>query len=135
MGIVSCVGADLTDHLTRELRTAERRLQAAQLAADADALDRLLDDRLVFTGPDGRLYGKSDDLEMQRSGRQRLTRLDEEDLQVLVAGATGVTWFLGMLAGTVDGQEFTARLRYTRTWVRAADERGWRVVAAHVSPA
>jgi hypothetical protein len=127
--------ADLTDHLTRELRVAERRLQAAQLAADADALDGLLDDRLVFTGPDGRLYGKSDDLEMQRSGRQRLTRLDEEDLQVLVAGATGVSWFLGTVAGTVDGQEFTARLRYTRTWVRAGDEHGWRVVAVHASPA
>ncbi|MFE0460942.1 nuclear transport factor 2 family protein [Kitasatospora sp. NPDC058965] len=119
---------------TADLRAAEHRLQAAQLAADAGALDHLLDDRLVFTGPDGRLYGKSDDLELQRSGRQRLTRVDEEDLAVLVVGTTGLTWFLGTLAGSVDGAEFTARLRYTRTWVHTPDH-GWRLVAAHVGPA
>lgn len=34
---------DVTD-LTEELRAAERLLQAAQLAADADILDRLLDE-------------------------------------------------------------------------------------------
>lgn len=117
---------------TEELRAAERRLQAAQLAADADALDVLVDPRLLFTGPDGRLYTKQDDLDLQRSGRQRLTRVDEEDLQSVVEGDTGVTWFLGTLAGRVNGAEFTARLRYTRTWVRTT-EHGWRLLAAHVS--
>ncbi|WP_042370870.1 nuclear transport factor 2 family protein [Streptacidiphilus neutrinimicus] len=127
------MGTDV-GRLTEELRSAERRLQAAQLTADARTLDLLLDDRLVFTGPDGRLYGKQDDLEVQRSGRQRLSRVDEEELTVLVTGATGVTWFLGTLAGTLDGQEFDARVRYTRTWVHAS-ESGWRLIAAHVGPA
>ncbi|GAA4457661.1 nuclear transport factor 2 family protein [Phytohabitans houttuyneae] len=116
-----------------ELRGAERRLQAAQLAADADALDALIDDRLVFTGPDGLLYSKQDDLELQRGGGQRLTRVDEEDLDVLVVGTTGVTWFLGTLAGVFRGEEFTARVRYTRTWTHT--DHGWRLIAAHVSPA
>ena len=124
---------DQTGRLTEELRSTERRLQAAQLAADVDALDLLLDDRLVFTGPDGLLYGKNDDLEIQKTGQQRLTRVDEEDLAVLAVGATGVTWFLGTVAGTLQGQEFSARVRYTRTWVHTA-EHGWRVIAAHVSP-
>lgn len=71
------------DHTrTDELREAERRLQAAQLA-------------------DGR---------------------------------TAVSWFLGTLAGIFDGTPFAARLRYTRTWIYD-DNHGWRVVAAHVSPA
>lgn len=124
----------MDDQLTSELLDAERKLQAAQLAADVDALDRLLDDRLVFTGPDGSLLSKSDDLEAHRSGRQRLSRVEEEDLAVLVVDTTGVTWFLGTLAGTLDGQEFTARVRYTRTWVHTAGH-GWRVIAAHVGPA
>jgi hypothetical protein len=124
---------DQTGRLTEELRSTERRLQAAQLAADVDALDLLLDDRLVFTGPDGLLYGKNDDLEIQKTGQQRLTRVDEEDLVVLAVGATGVTWFLGTVAGTLQGQEFSARVRYTRTWVHTT-EHGWRVIAAHVSP-
>jgi len=113
------------------LKAADRRLQAAQLAADADALDRLLDDRLVFTGPDGRLYSKHDDLELQRSGHQRLTEVTEEELTAVVVDGTGVTWFKGRLAGRFKGEEFVAQVRYTRTWINTLT--GWRLLAAHVS--
>jgi hypothetical protein len=112
------------------LRAADRRLQAAQLASDVEALDALIDDRLVFTGPGGQLYSKQDDLRVHRTGAQRLTRVEEESLEVLVVGTTGVTWFLGTLAGSAGREAFEARVRYTRTWV---DEGGWRLVAAHVS--
>ena len=126
--------ASQVDEATETLRAAERRLQAAQLAADADTLDELLDDRLVFTGPGGALYTKADDLALQRSGQQRLTEVTEEDLDAVADGTTGVTFFLGRLAGVFQGQEFTARVRYTRTWVRS-EEHGWRLLAAHVSDA
>jgi Domain of unknown function (DUF4440) len=117
---------------TDALRAVDRRLQAAQLAADAATLDELIDDRLVFTGPDGRLYSKQDDLDLQRSGGQRLTQVTEDELTALVAGDTGVTWFRGRLAGRFLGEEFTAHVRYTRTWIRT--DTGWRLLAAHVSP-
>jgi ketosteroid isomerase-like protein len=120
---------------TDELREAERRLQAAQLAGDIAALDQLLDDRLLFTfGPDGECYTKQDDLQLHRSRQQVLTKVIEEDLTVLIEGRTGVTWFLGALEGTFAGTPFAARLRYTRTWIHD-DDHGWRVVAAHASPA
>jgi hypothetical protein len=123
-----------TDSAAAEaLRAAEQRLQRAQLASDVAELDRLIDDRLVFTGPDGRHYTKQDDLEIHRSGRQSMTRVEEEDLKVLVAGGTGVTWFLGTLEGVMNGERFRARVRYTRTWVRDGGE--WRLIAGHVSPA
>jgi ketosteroid isomerase-like protein len=116
-----------------ELRTAERRLQAAQLASDVAELDRLIDDRLVFTGPGGKLYSKADDLRMHGTGEQKMTRVEEEELSVLVVGDTGITCFLGTLAGTLAGMQFTARIRYTRTWIREA--RDWRLLAVHVSDA
>jgi ketosteroid isomerase-like protein len=120
--------------LMDELREAERRLQAAQLAGDIAVLDQLLDDRLIFTfGPDGKCYTKQDDLQLHRSRQQILTKVIEEDLTVLVEGRTGVTWFLGALEGTFAGVPFAARLRYTRTWIHD-DDHGWRVVAAHASP-
>ena len=122
------------DLATEALRAAEHALQRAQRAGDADALDRLLDDRLVFTGPDGVLYGKQDDLDLQRSGAQTLNRVEEESLAVLVVGRTGVTWFLGTLEGVFKGEPFEARVRYTRTWIQ--DDAGrWSLVAAHVSTA
>ena len=120
------------DDRTESLRDAERRLQAAQLSSDVVALDALLDDRLVFTGPDGNLYSKADDLQVHRSGTQTLTKVEEEQVAVLVDGRTGVSWFLGSLEGTMSGMPFTARVRYTRTWLYD-DARGWQLVAAHVS--
>ena len=115
---------------TEALRAADRRLQAAQLASDVGALTELLDDAVLFTGPDGNLYSKEEDLAAHRSGHQVLSRVEESELRVLVTGSTGVTWFLGTLEGAVGGTSFAARMRYTRTWARE-EESGWRIVAAH----
>ena len=114
------------------LLRAERQLQAAQLAGDVAALDRLLDDRLVAIGPDGSRYTKADDLAGHRSGSSVISELVEEHVEVLMAGTTGVTFFVGTVAGTFEGQPMSARLRYTRTWVHD-DESGWRILAAHIA--
>jgi ketosteroid isomerase-like protein len=114
------------------LRAAEHQLQAAQLNSDVDALTRLLDDSLLFTGPDGSLYTKDDDLRAHASGAQALTKLEEEDLRITVNGNLGVTWFLGTIEATVAGKPQQARMRYTRTWLRD-DTATWRVIAAHAS--
>ena len=114
------------------LLRAERRLQAAQLAGDVAALDRLLDDRLVAIGPDGSRYTKDDDLAGYRSGSSAIAALVEEEVEALVAGTTGVTFFVGTVSGTFEGQQMSARLRYTRTWVHD-DQVGWRILAAHIA--
>ena len=120
------------DARTEALRSAERRLQSAQLASDVPALAELLDDDLLFTGPDGKLYSKEDDLGAHRSGYQVVHKVEEWELRVLVRGSTGVTWFLGVLEGALGGEPFAARMRYTRTWMY--DERGgWRIVAAQAT--
>ncbi|MFI0941309.1 nuclear transport factor 2 family protein [Streptomyces sp. NPDC021020] len=117
------------------LREAERQLQAAVLAGDADALDLLLDDRARYTGPDGGVLTKADDLAAHRSRTLLVEAFDQEELGVCVAGTTGVTYVLATLRGTAAGEPFAARLRYTRTWVREGGR--WRVLAAHagVAPA
>ncbi len=118
---------------TASLRAAESRLQAAQLTSDVEVLTELLDDRVLFTAPDGGLHTKQDDLGAHRSGQQVMSRVDQEDLRVLVSGDTGVTWFLGTLEAAIGGgPPQTARMRYTRTWVHD-DGTGWRIVAAHAS--
>jgi ketosteroid isomerase-like protein len=116
------------------LREAERELQSAMLAGDVGALERLIDDRVIATGPDGRRFTKTQDLETHRSGTLVIHDLTEVEISVLVAGDTGVTAVLLALAGTHEGEDFTARMRYTRTWVRHGADH-WRVLAAHVSPA
>jgi len=115
-----------------DLLRAERRLQAAQLAGDVAALDRLLDDRLVAIGPDGARYTKEDDLAGHRSGSSVVSDLVEEHLELVVAGTTGVTFFTGRVAGTFESSPMSARLRYTRTWVHDI-QAGWRILAAHIA--
>ena len=120
--------------LAESLRTAERRLQAAQLASDVTALDALLDGELLFTGPDGSLFTKEDDLTGHRTGWQVMHTLEEVDLRVRVVGSTGVTWVLTTMSGTLGEQPFAGRMRYTRTWTHDA-EAGWTVIAAQATVA
>jgi hypothetical protein len=114
------------------LLAAERALHAAQRGGDVAALDGLLDDRLVAIGPDGGRHTKDDDLEGYRSGFSVISELTEEDVEVLVAGSTGVTLFTGTVAGTFGGGPMSGRLRCTRTWVHD-DTTGWRILAAHIA--
>ena len=50
-----------------EIVMLEARIRAAQLSADLTALEDLLSDDLLFTGPDGQLGTKQQDIEAYRS--------------------------------------------------------------------
>ena len=101
-----------------ELVMAERRLQAAQRDGDVEALDALLHPRVVGVGPDGTVFGKEDDLGNYRSGALRITRLVEEAIEVQDDGGTGTTRIVADIDAVQGGTEMSARLRYTRLWVR-----------------
>lgn len=115
-----------------DLVTAERRLQAAQRDGDVEALDALLHPRVVGAGPDGTVFGKEDDLGAHRSGALRITRLVEESIEVHDDGRTGTTRIVADVVAVQAGVEVSARLRYTRLWVR--DDGRWRVLAATFAP-
>ncbi|CAM3684279.1 nuclear transport factor 2 family protein [Isoptericola cucumis] len=115
------------------LLAAEHALQAAQRAGDVDALEVLLHPRCVGSGPDGSVFSKEDDLESHRSGSLRITRLEEESLDVQEDASSGVTRLVAAVEAIQDGAAVSARLTYTRLWVRA--DEGWLVLAATLVPA
>jgi ketosteroid isomerase-like protein len=116
-----------------EVLAAERALQAAMRASAVDELDGLLHPDLLAVGPDGRLATKADDLGAHASGVFRIDALDEEELNVRVAGETAVTLVVLRVRGAIAGEDVSGRMRYTRTWTR--DGGTWRVLAAHIAPA
>jgi ketosteroid isomerase-like protein len=116
-----------------EIEALEDALRAAQLASDVAALDALIADELLFTGPDGALATKAQDLAAHRDGVIRFTAHEPEDLRVRRVGAdVAVVALLTRLAVVVAGTPVEGRYRYTRVWAR---EGGipWRIVAGHVS--
>ncbi|HEX2180544.1 MAG TPA: nuclear transport factor 2 family protein, partial [Actinomycetota bacterium] len=65
-----------------EIAALEARLRKAQLAADVSALDLLISDDLLFTGPDGALATKEQDLAAHRSGSVRIREHEPAELRV-----------------------------------------------------
>lgn len=116
-----------------EIVALEARLRTAQLDADVAALDGLIADGLLFTGPDGQLATKAQDLDAHRSGVVRFRGHEPEELRVRRIGDdVAVCALRARLAVEVAGTLVRGTYRYTRVWARE-DGRTWRVVAGHVS--
>lgn len=119
----------------REIVRLEAALRAAQLAADVTALDDLIADELLFTGPDGRLGTKAADLAAHASGAVRFRVHEPEELRVRAVGErVRVVALQARLTVEVNGAPVSGVYRYTRVWARE-DGGSWRVVAGHVSEA
>lgn len=131
---VAVVQAVLVGVADPEIVACEARLRAAQLGADVVALDRLIADELLFTGPDGRLATKAQDLEAHRSGAVRIREHEPQELRVRrVGAAAAVAALRTRLAVEVAGTLHRGTYRYTRLWAREEGDGVWRVVGGHVS--
>ena len=116
-----------------EIVALEERIRSAQLAADVGALDDLIADHLLFTGPDGQLGTKAQDLAAHGSGVVRFRSLEPEELRIRRVGPdVAVTALRVRLAVDVNGTAVHGTYRYTRVWAREGDG-SWRVVGGHVS--
>lgn len=117
----------------REIVALEEELRAAQLAADVRALDRLIAERLLFTGPGGQLVTKAQDLDAHSSGVVRFRAHEPEELHIRrVSPDVAITALRARLAVEVNGAVVGGTYRYTRVWAREGGE-SWRVVGGHVS--
>ena len=116
-----------------EIVALEAELRRAQLEADVAMLDRLIADELLFTGPDGRLGTKAEDLAAHGSGMVRFRAHEPEELRVRAVGdAVRVVALRTRLTVEVNGAPVSGTYRYTRVWARESGA-PWRIVAGHVS--
>ena len=117
----------------QEIVGLEARIRAAQLSADTTALHELISDNLLFTGPDGQLGTKAQDIEAYRSGTVRFLAHVPEELRIRRVGANvAIAALRAQLTVDVAGNVSRGTYRYTRVWARE-DDRTWRVVGGHVS--
>jgi ketosteroid isomerase-like protein len=115
-----------------EIVALEADIRAAQLAADVAALERLISEDLLFTGPDGRLGTKEQDLAAHRSGLVRVREHEPTELRIRRIGSdVAIVALRTRLAVEVDGSMVRGTFRYTRIWAR--EEGRWRVAGGHVA--
>ncbi len=123
----------LVGHADPEIVVLETRIRAAQLNADLTALDDLISDDLLFTGPDGQLGTKAQDIDAYRSGVVKFMEHVPEELRIRrVSADVAISSLRAQLAVDVAGNLSRGIYRYTRIWARE-DGRTWRVVGGHVS--
>ena len=117
----------------QEIVSLEARIRAAQLNADVTALNELISDDLLFTGPDGQLGTKAQDVEAYRSGTVKFLAHVPQELRIRRVGANvAITSLRAELAVDVAGIISRGIYRYTRMWARE-NEKLWQVVGGHVS--
>src|ERR1700742_4987822 len=110
-----------------DLLIAERQLLTAAYTADIDALDALLDDRLIVIEPDGSPQTKAEHIALFASQDLDLHLLEPEAIDAVVVGTTGVTRVTLEIAGTASGEPFSLHMVTTRTWILGNP--GWRLLA------
>lgn len=130
---VDIVQAALVGPADPEIVALEARIRSAQLAADGEVLDALISDTLLFTGPDGQLGTKAQDLDAHRSAAVRFLSHEPKELRIRRVGTNvAICALLAELAVEMNGTVTRGTYRYTRVW--AQESTGpWRVVAGHVS--
>ncbi len=109
----------------------EESLRAAMLTGDVEVLTNLLDDDLVFTGPDGKVLSKNDDLSVHRNRLLRLDQLDLYETQIYRIGELILTTTKATLAGHFGSTPFDGVFAYTRLWRQSGAL--WRIVVGHAA--
>ena len=110
----------------------EERIRQAQLDADVAALDELISEDLLFTGPGGELGTKAEDLAAHGSGTIRFREHNPEDLKVRrISDDVAVSALRARLAVEFGGRIIRGTYRYSRVWARENGK--WQVVGGHVS--
>ena len=114
-----------------EVERCEARLRSAMVARDVATLSMLIDPALVFTGPDGSVLTRQQDLAAHAEGLLKLSRLDLSDTRYTVIGDMVLVTTKATLVGRFADAVIDGLYAYTRLW--RATGSGWAVVAGQAA--
>ena len=114
-----------------ELLALDATWNELRMKPDVAGLDRILADDWMLTHSDGRVQYKADYLDELRTSTRRNQGIGNEDLRVRRYGDTMVVTGASVQSGISNGQPWSGRFRFTRTWVKR--DGAWIMVASHSS--
>ncbi|MBC7789569.1 MAG: nuclear transport factor 2 family protein [Anaerolineae bacterium] len=116
--------------LKAQVLASENSLLEAMKTSNAELLDALLHDDLLFNGPNGETATKALDLKNYRSGKINLHTVDSSDALLSVIGDDVVVAVTVRIQGNYLGQDINGKFRYLRVW--KLFEGDWKVIAGSV---
>jgi hypothetical protein len=104
---------------------------ALRLSGNAAALAPLLADDWLLTHSDGRTQDKADYLAELASRRRSNSKVENLGVRIRQYEHVAVITGISVQSGVTDGQPWSGRFRFTRTWVRRDGQ--WQMIASHSS--
>ena len=116
----------------QKVEQLERDLANAELKGDVDGVARIEAADYTFTGPDGSMTGRSDDMNDVKTGNFKADAIDLDDLKARVYGTVAVVTGKATLKNCkYHGQDISGEYRFTDTWAKVNGD--WHIVAGQAS--
>ena len=115
-----------------QILEAEEHFRQAMLQNDVSVLNELIAPDLLFTGINGQLATKADDLAAHQARLLQLTTIEPVQQTIQLHPGFAVVSALMHLVGTYEGTPIDQHLRYTRVWVLEPDG-SVQITAGHMS--
>lgn len=119
------------DRLHREIENLESQWRTALVQNDVATINRLLADDYLGINPNGTLETKADALALRRSGREKISSIEPENIKVRVYGDTAVVTSRVAVEGHDGERDISGRYHYTRVYSHRSGE--WKVVSFEAS--
>lgn len=114
-----------------EIIALEEKLRFAMLTSDVNSLDELIADSLFFTAPTGELITKEMDINVHKSGIQKVSKLELIEQKIGFYTNFAVVAAKMQLEGKFGNEQIDGIYCYTRVWAKLQNH--WQVVSGHVS--
>jgi Domain of unknown function (DUF4440) len=122
----------MNDFQRDQVAASEQCLLEAMMTSNAESLDDLLHDDLLFNGPTGQTATKAMDLENYRSGNIQFHTVTSTDQTVSLIGDNAVVAVTVEIKGNYLDQAIDGKFRYLRVWKFV--EGRWQVIGGSVVP-
>lgn len=116
--------------MNEEIIKLEEELRLAMLVSDVEKLDKLISDSLIFIAPNGTVATKQMDLDVHKSGIQKMTKLTQSEQKIQVFDNCAIVTVKMELEGTIGEANISGNYRYIRTWAKT--NTSWQVIAGAV---
>src|SRR5262245_6329136 len=114
-------------NLIQAVLKLEQQWEDALLKSDVAALEKIYDDRLIYTHSNGAVENKTTYVGNIKSGATKYLSMKRDDIKVSLYDNTAVVTCHWEVHTTVKGENFDTNARYLHAYVKQKD--GWKMVA------